>query len=109
MMPNRVRRLTHRRLSADRAARGYRVPRQAASDLDDVRLVHADLAGMTSGQLLHEAARVLVALGQQNERHDLPWLIERLEAVTTERRARAAPENDNARRVRPGASPKDTW
>jgi hypothetical protein len=67
----------------------YALPVEARSDRDDARLAHADLAGMGDLDLLHEHARVVVALALTSrgdgERH---WLADRLARVGAERQRR---------------------
>jgi hypothetical protein len=85
MTPDRVRRLANCTLSEHRAARRYRVPCEAASDLDDARLVHADLPHLDDAALLVESARVVGALAEGDvSAHERQWLEERLAQISAE-------------------------
>ena len=91
MSPGRVRSIVHRVLDADRAARRYRVPRIATSDLDDARLLHEDLIVLDDVALRTEEACLLGALSEQERPGDeRAWLVERAVLVAAERRRRDA-------------------
>jgi hypothetical protein len=76
-----------RALDEERAARRYRVPREAASDCDDARLVHADLAALDEQALSTEASNVLHALAERDRPfHERAWLAERWGRLSAELR-----------------------
>jgi len=90
-------RIVRRTLEADRAARRYHVPREAAADLDDARLVHADLPGLDDVALRVERSRVVEALGEADRmRHEREWLGDRLMAVEREQQRRTVATADSA-------------
>lgn len=67
----------------------YRVPVVAGSDLDDARLVHADLPALNARDLACEHWQVLGALADETcARHERRWLAERADAIEHERRRR---------------------
>jgi hypothetical protein len=79
-------------LDEERAAQRYRVPREAASDCDDARLVHADLATLDGRALSTEESHVLQALAERDRPfHERVWLAERWGRLSAERCRRRAP------------------
>lgn len=93
MTPAAVRKVVSHALADDWTARRYRVPCEAASDLDDARLVHADLPKLDAVALRLEATRVLEALAESDRmEHERDWLGSRLGAIDAERRRRTGVE-----------------
>src|SRR5262249_51060177 len=94
--PGRVRSIVRRLLDEVRAAQRYRVPREAASDFDDARLVHADLAALSEQALCTEEGHVQQALAERDRLfHERVWLAER------RGRLRAYPTSDSTLDLRP--------
>jgi hypothetical protein len=86
-----VRRPVRRALAEDHLGRRYQVPRQAASDREDKRLVHDDLLELSTLDLRGEAWRVVGALAARGHLRldERDWLIERLGRVRAEQGRRA--------------------
>src|SRR5262245_7116005 len=68
----------------------YIVPREAASDDEDLRRVHADLLALSDFDLRCEAWRVVGALAANDQLRldEHAWLTERLQRVAEEQRRR---------------------
>ena len=77
----------------------YSVPRLHASDEDDARLQHLDLARLSEMQLDAERAVLLVYLGSA-PRHERVWLNARVERLNAEIR-----RHDGRAQMRPGRNP----